>query len=407
MSTLASTDGDYANGSKAIVPFRVAIPQDAIDDLHRRLVAARWPDRETVDDWSQGVPLDRAQELLVRWRDTYDWRAFESRINAFPQFRTRIDGLGIHFLHVRSAHANALPIILTHGWPGSVVEFLNTIQPLVDPQAHGGSELDAFHVIVPSLPGHGFSDRPTETGWDRFRTARAWGELMARLGYDHWVAQGGDWGATITHVLAQQKPHGLVAAHVNWQLVVPVEPPANMTGEEREVYADIQRHADSRGKLAGYFRKQSTRPQTIGYALLDSPVAQANWIYEKLHDWTDHDADSEALSIDEMLDDISLYWYTRTGASAARFYWENSRSVSPFGLNAGPNDLPMAATVFPKETIRPPRAWAEALWSKLYYWNVVEKGGHFPAWEQPALFVDELRKAFRPVRCSATGMQVQ
>jgi pimeloyl-ACP methyl ester carboxylesterase len=389
------------SASDAIVPFRVAIPQDAIEDLKRRLIEARWPDRETVDDWSQGVPLSRAQDLLEHWRDGYDWRSFETRINSFPQFRTRIDGLGIHFLHVRSAHANALPILLTHGWPGSVVEFLKAIGPLVDPQAHGGMAQDAFHVVVPSLPGHGFSDRPTETGWDRFRTARAWGQLMHRLGYGHWVAQGGDWGSTITHVLAQQRPAGLVAAHVNWQLVVPAEPPANMTNEESAVYADIQMHADSRGKLAGYFRKQATRPQTIAYALLDSPIAQASWIYEKLHDWTDHEENSEALTIDEMLDDISLYWFTGTAGSAARFYWENSRSTSPFGLNAGAIDLPMAATVFPKETIRPPRAWAEALWSRLYYWNVVDKGGHFPAWEQPALFVEELRKAFRPVRISA------
>jgi pimeloyl-ACP methyl ester carboxylesterase len=389
------------SASDAIVHFRVAIPQDAIEDLRRRLAEARWPDRETVDDWSQGVPLSRAQNLLERWRDGYDWRSFETRINSFPQFRTRIDGLGIHFLHVRSAHANALPILLTHGWPGSVVEFLKAIGPLVDPEAHGGLAQDAFHVVVPSLPGHGFSDRPTETGWDRFRTARAWGQLMHSLGYGHWVAQGGDWGATITHVLAQQRPAGLVAAHVNWQLVVPAEPPANMTNEESAVYADIQRHADSRGKLAGYFRKQATRPQTIAYALLDSPIAQASWIYEKLHDWTDHEENSEALTIDEMLDDISLYWFTGTAGSAARFYWENSRSSFPFGLNAGAIDLPMAATVFPKETIRPPRAWAEALWSRLYYWNVVDKGGHFPAWEQPALFVEELRKAFRPVRISA------
>lgn len=384
--------------AEAIVPFKVELPQEAVDDLKRRLATARWPDRETVDDWSQGVPLARAQALLARWRDGYDWRIFEARINTFPQFRTRIDGLGIHFLHVRSANPDALPILLTHGWPGSVVEFLNMIGPLVDPVAHGGKASDAFHVVVPSLPGHGFSDRPTEVGWDRFRTASAWGELMRRLGYERWVAQGGDWGSTITHVLAQQRPAGLVAAHVNWQLVVPVEPPADMTPEESAVYSDIQRHAESRGKLAGYFRKQATRPQTIAYALVDSPLAQANWIYEKLHDWTDHEEDFDALPLDEMLDNISLYWFTRTAGSAARFYWENSRSVQPFSLNAGRIELPMAATVFPKETIKPPRAWAEALWSKLFYWNVAEKGGHFPAWEQPLIFTNELRTAFRPAR---------
>jgi pimeloyl-ACP methyl ester carboxylesterase len=389
---------DELGAGNEIVPFKVAVPQEEIDDLRRRLSAARWPDRETVDDWSQGVPLARAQALVERWRNGYDWRAFETKINAFPQFLTRIDGLGIHFLHVRSGNPQALPLLLTHGWPGSVVEFLNMIEPLVDPVAHGGEASDAFHVVVPSLPGHGFSERPSEGGWDRFRTARAWGELMSRLGYNQWVAQGGDWGSTITHALAQQRPAGLIAAHVNWQLVVPTHPPENMTTEESTVYADVQRHADSRGKLAGYFRKQATRPQTIAYALVDSPLAQANWIYEKLHDWTDHEDDSDALPIDEMLDNISLYWFTRTAGSAARFYWENLRSAEPFSLNAGPIDLPMAATVFPKETIRPPRAWAQQLWSKLYYWNVADRGGHFPAWEQPVLFVEELRNAFKKSR---------
>jgi pimeloyl-ACP methyl ester carboxylesterase len=393
--TVPADDPDATGG---ITSFRVAVPQMAVDDLKRRLSTTRWPDRETVDDWSQGVPLSRIQALLARWRDTYDWRVFERRINRFAQFRTSIDGLGIHFLHVRSRHPKALPILLTHGWPGSVVEFLNSIEPLVDPEAHGGREEDAFHVVVPSLPGHGFSDKPAETGWDRFRTAKAWSVLMGRLGYTHWVAQGGDWGSTVTHALARQRPAGLVAAHVNWPLVVPEQPPGNPTDEEKSVYADIERYADSRGKLAGYFREQATRPQTIAYALADSPVAQAAWIYEKLHDWTDHDEESDALPIDEMLDGISLYWFTGTAGSAARFYWENVRAAQPFGLNAGRIDLPMAATVFPKETIRPPKAWAEALWSNLIYWNTVDKGGHLAAWEQPVLFVEELRKAFRAVR---------
>lgn len=382
----------------AVTPFRVDIPQVAIDDLKRRLAATRWPDRETVGDWSQGVPLGRVKSLLSRWQEEYDWRNFEERINQFPQFRTDIDGLSIHFLHVRSCHLNALPIIMTHGWPGSIMEFLNAIGPLVEPEAYGGKAEDAFHVVIPSLPGHGFSDKPSEPGWDRFRTARAWGTLMTRLGYTSWVAQGGDWGSTITHALAQQRPPGLLAAHVNWPLVVPVQPPENPTEEERAVYSDIEHYAESRGKLAGYFREQATRPQTIAYALLDSPAAQAAWIYEKLHDWTDRDGESDAIPIDEMLDGISIYWFTGTAGSAARFYWENMHADQQFGLNAGKIELPMAATVFPKETIRPPRAWAEALWPNLFYWNVVEKGGHLAAWEQPTLFVEELRKAFRIVR---------
>jgi pimeloyl-ACP methyl ester carboxylesterase len=407
LKTLEGTDSNsmtrksafhYLTATDAVTPFTVMVPQVAIDDLKRRLVSARWPERETVGDWRQGVPLSRAQALLERWRDAYDWRAFERRINAFPQFRTNIDGLGIHFLHVRSRHSDALPILLTHGWPGSVVEFLNIIRPLVDPEAYGGHSQDAFHVVVPSLPGHGFSDKPTAAGWDRFRTARAWGVLMNRLGYGQWVAQGGDWGSTVTHALAQLRPSGLVAAHVNWPLVVPEHPPENATAEETAVYDDVLRYADSRGKYAGYYREQATRPQTIAYALVDSPVAQATWIYEKLHDWVDHEGDEDALTPDEMLDDISLYWFTQTAGSAARFYWENSRGSIPFGLNAGPIELPMAATVFPKETIRPPEAWAKALWPNLFYWSVVEKGGHFPAWEQPVLFVNELRNAFRNVR---------
>jgi len=381
-----------------IIAFQVHVPQAAVDDLKTRLAATRWPDQELADDWEQGVPRERAQELIAHWRDAYDWRAFEARINAFPQYKTTIDGLGIHFLHVRSKHPDAMPIVLTHGWPGSVVTFLNLIRPLTDPTAHGGRSKDAFHVVVPSLPGYGFSDRPLEPGWDRFRTARAWSALMARLGYTRWVAQGGDWGATVTHVLAQQRPNGLVAAHVNWPLVVPADQPAFSTDEERDVYADIARYADSRGRVAGYFRQQSTRPQTVAYGLTDSPVALATWLYEKYHDWTDHEGDSDALPTTEMLDDISIYWFTSTAGSAARYYWENMHAAEPFSLDAGPIDLPMAATVFPKETIRPPRAWAERRWSRLIYWGTAPKGGHLAAWEQPAIFVDELRNAFRSIR---------
>jgi len=382
----------------AILPFKVHVPQVAVDDLRTRLAATRWPDQELAEEWEQGVPRERAQELLAHWRDAYDWRAFEARINAFPQYKTTIDGLGIHFLHVRSKHPDALPMILTHGWPGSVVMFLNLIGPLTDPTAHGGRSEDAFHVVIPSLPGYGFSDRPSEPGWERFRTARAWSALMARLGYARWVAQGGDWGSTVTHVLAQQRPDGLVAAHVNWPLVVPAEPAATAADEDLQVYADIARHADSRGRVAGYFRQQSTRPQTLAYGLTDSPVGLATWLYEKFHDWTDHEGTSDALPTTEMLDDISLYWFTGTAGSAARYYWENMHACEPFSLDAGPIDLPMAATVFPEETIRPPRAWAERRWSQIIYWGTASKGGHLAAWEQPAIFVDELRNAFRSIR---------
>jgi pimeloyl-ACP methyl ester carboxylesterase len=379
----------------AVKPFRVAVPQASIDDLKRRLSTTRWPERETVNDWSQGVPLSRAQALIAQWTNHYDWRAFETKINAFPQFRTRIDGLGVHFIHVKSRHQNALPILLTHGWPGSIVEFLNTIRPLTDPTAYGGKAEDAFHVVIPSLPGHGFSDRPTEKGWNRLRTAKAWGTLMKRLGYDRWVAQGGDWGSAVTLTLAQQRPAGLIAAHVNWPLVTPPTPPANPTPQEAEVFAELKYFGE---EGSGYFKEQSTRPQTIGYALADSPVGQATWLYEKFHDWSDHPGDADALPTVEMLDDISLYWFTDTAASAARFYWENAHSEPPFSFNAGPVDLPMAATIYAKESFRAPKAWAEKLWPNLFYWNEIDRGGHFAAWEQPTLFVEDLRKAFATQR---------
>lgn len=384
-----------APATDAITPFRVAVPQAAITDLKLRLSLARFPEKATVEGWAQGVPLDRAKAVVAYWKDRYDWRAFERRINAFPQFRTRIDGLGIHFIHVRSRHADAMPIVLTHGWPGSVVEFLKVIGPLTDPTRYGGKAEDAFHVVIPSMPGFGFSDKPTEAGWDLARTAKAWGVLMKRLGYDRWVAQGGDWGSGVTHALAHMRPEGLVAAHVNWPFVFPDKPPANPTPAEAAAYADAQKFAT---ELFGYFHEQSTKPQTIGYALADSPVGQAMWIYEKFQAWTDNSGVAESvLTLDEMLDDISLYWLTNTGASSARVYWQNSQN-GPAGFSAGRIELPMAATIFPKEIYRAPKAWAEALWPNLIYWNEVEHGGHFAAFEQPAIFADEMRKAFRSMR---------
>jgi pimeloyl-ACP methyl ester carboxylesterase len=381
--------------TKAVTPFKVSVPQSAIDDLKRRLASTRWPERETVGDWSQGVPLQKAQALVAYWRDKYDWRRFETRINAFPQYRTQIDGVGIHFIHMRSPQQNALPIILTHGWPGSVVEFMEVIGPLSDPTRYGGRAEDAFHVVVPSLPGFGFSDKPVETGWDVNRIARAWATLMPRLGYERWVAQGGDWGAGVTHALAHQRPPGLIAAHVNWQFVFPEKLPEHPTPVEQKA---IDRAAWFTSDQYGYFREQGTRPQTIGYSLADSAAGQAMWIYEKFQSWTDnHGNPEDALSIDAMLDDISLYWFTDTAASSARIYWENTRAGFT-GFSGGRIELPMAASVFPHEIFCPPKAWAEALWPNLFYWHEVDKGGHFAAFEQPKLFTEELRRAFRSRR---------
>jgi pimeloyl-ACP methyl ester carboxylesterase len=379
----------------AIQPFRIAIPQRAIDDLKRRLEFVRWPEQETVGDWTQGVPLAKAKALVAHWRDKYDWRRFEARVNALPQYRTLIDGLGIHFIHVRSPHPDAMPIILTHGWPGSFVEFMEIIGPLTDPTRHGGRAEDAFHVVIPSLPGFAFSDKPAATGWDVKRIAGAWAELMQRLGYARWVAQGGDWGAGVTHALAHMKPKGLVAAHVNWQFVFPEKLPANPTPAERRAIARAESFASDQ---SGYFREQATRPQTVGYSLADSASGQALWIYEKFQAWTDnHGNPEDALATEAMLDNISLYWFTNSAASSARIYWENTRAGLAT-LSGGRIDLPMAASVFPREIFCPPKEWAQASWPNLFYWNEVDKGGHFAAFEQPAIFTDELRKAFRSQR---------
>lgn len=387
-----------------LVPFEAQIPQAAIDDLRLRLSLVRWPERETVADWSQGVPLAAAQALVDHWRHHHDWRAFEARLNRFPQFRTRIDGLGIHAIHARSPHPDALPILLTHGWPGSVAEFLDVIDRLTDPTRFGGRAEDAFHVVVPSIPGFGFSDKPAGTGWNPARIARAWTVLMQdRLGYSRWVAQGGDWGSAITHAIASQRPRGLLAAHVNLPLVVPEVLPARPNAEEQRAIAAIERYLD---QMAGYADQMNTRPQTIGYALTDSPMALAMWMYEKFWEWTDNrGAPEDALTRDQMLDDISLYWFTGTGASSARLYWEGVgstiRSHSFFSHSraaSGPIEVPMGASLFPRETFHAPRAWAETAWPKLFYWNEVEAGGHFAAFEQPAIFATELWKAFRAFR---------
>jgi pimeloyl-ACP methyl ester carboxylesterase len=375
-----------------VSPFNVRIPQTQLVDLKRRLAATRWPDREPVSDWSQGVPLERLRSLVMYWEKEYDWRRGERQLNSFPQFRTNIDGLGFHFLHVRSKHETALPIILTHGWPGSIFEFLKAIGPLTNPTDYGGKAEDAFHVVVPSLPGFGFSDKPTEKGWNLPRIARAWTTLMKRLGYDRWVAQGGDWGAGVTTWLAQQRAAGLAAIHLNLPIMFP--PPVEGTPGPEEKASIAQLVAFDK-TLSGYAKIQATRPQTIGYALTDSPVGQAAWIYEKFGDWTESNHDPESvLTREDMLNNISLYWLTSTATSSARLYAESFYT----DFSTQKLDFPVAVSVFPGELYRPLKLWAERIYPQLFYWNETSKGGHFAAFEQPGIFVAELRQAFTKFR---------
>ncbi len=382
-----------ADGSP-LVPFKIAVPQADLDDLKLRLDLTRWPVREIVADQSQGAQLGEVNELVAYWRTRYDWRRLEARLNGYPQFKTEIDGLGIHFVHVRSPHANALPLIMTHGWPGSIVEFLDTIDPLVHPTAHGGKPEDAFHVVLPSIPGYGFSDKPRAPGWNRTRIARAWDVLMKRLGYEQYVAQGGDWGSVITTEMGRLRPQGLTAIHVNLPFVVPNPLPATPTAEEAATLAQIERFADDG---SGYFSIQSTHPETLGFALADSPVGQAAWIYEKFAAWSDSQGKPEdVLGYDRILDDIMFYWVTNSGTSSAWMYGEH-RNLS---FHAVPLDLPVAVTVFPGEIFTPPKAWAEQAYSRLIYWNRASRGGHFAAFEQPAIFTAELQAAFSSIRSS-------
>ncbi|WP_020672615.1 epoxide hydrolase family protein [Amycolatopsis nigrescens] len=373
-----------------IEPFRAHVGQAEIDDLRRRLAATRWPEPETVDDWSQGVPLGYVRELCRYWADGYDF-GFADRVNAFPQFRTELDGLGIHFLHVRSPEPDALPLLLTHGWPGSVVEFLKVLGPLTDPGAHGGDPADAFHVVAPSLPGFGWSDKPSAPGWDTPRIARAFAELMTRLGYSRYGAQGGDWGAIVTTALASQHPESLAGIHLNMAMVglddTTFDDP---TPTERKALADLDHH---RTTGSGYYQQQRTRPQTLGYGLTDSPAGQCAWIAEKFWAWTDHDGRPEsALTRDEMLDDISVYWFTASAASSARLYWEtNTRDAAEISVPSG-------ISIYPKETIRPSRRWAERRFTDLRWHEELDRGGHFAAFEQPGSFVEQLRGFFRLVR---------
>ncbi|HEX6053595.1 MAG TPA: epoxide hydrolase [Gemmatimonadaceae bacterium] len=394
-----------ATSEDHIRPFRAHVPDADVADLRRRLAATRWPSKELVQDRSQGVQLATLEELARYWTTEYDWRQCEERLNALPQFTTEIDGVDIHFIHVRSQHENALPLIMTHGWPGSVIELLETIGPLTDPTSHGGTPGDAFDLVLPSLPGYGFSGEPTELGWDSGRIARAWATLMERLGYTRYVAQGGDVGADVTDAMGRQGPVGLVGIHLT--LLAPA------LGIVDRLPAESEQERAARDAVAtfrtggfGYFLEQSTRPQTIGYSLLDSPVGLAAWML-------DHDTDSYykisrafvdgrpvgGLTRESIVDNITLYWLTRTGASAARWYWEFGRFLAAVGDKAPPPvKVPVGFTTFPGEIWAAPRSWVQAIYPGLAYFNEVDRGGHFAAWEEPALFASELRAAFSPLR---------
>jgi pimeloyl-ACP methyl ester carboxylesterase len=396
--------------ARHIPPFHVDVPQEELDDLRRRIGATNWPEKETVADESQGVPLAMIQKLARHWATDYDWRTCEANLNALPQFITEIDGLDIHFLHVRSQHEDALPLIVNHGWPGSIIEQLKLIEPLRDPTAHGGTAEDAFHLVIPSMPGYGFSGKPTGTGWGPERRARAWAELMSRLGYRGYVAQGGDWGAFVVDQLGLQAPEGLQAIHTNMPATVPADvdkaslagdpPPSGLSAEERRAYEQLLR---TYGQVE-YARYMAARPQTL-YGIADSPVGLAAWLLDH------NDADGQPaaavvsaldrtssstgeLTRDELLDNITLYWLTNTGVSASRLYWEYKGGF----FNAKGVAIPVAVTVFPGEQYQAPRTWTERAYPNLIYYNQVDKGGHFAAWEQPQLFASELRAAFRSLR---------
>ncbi|HEY6698150.1 MAG TPA: epoxide hydrolase [Acidimicrobiales bacterium] len=382
-----------------VTPFRVEVPEAELRDLRERLGRTRWPERETVEDWSQGVPLAYMRELCAHWADGYDWRATEARLNALPQFRTEIDGLAIHFVHVRSPHPDAVPLVLTHGWPGSVVEFLKVIGPLTDPTAHGGDAADAFHVVCPSLPGYAFSDRPVQRGWNVERIAGAWVRLMARLGYERYGAQGHDWGTSITTSIGQRDPGHVVGIHLVPPLAAP-DPATfdDLTAAERTALADLERAQEWE---SGYAIEQATRPQTLGYGLVDSPVGLCAWIVEKFWSWTDCAGHPEnVLGRDEILDNVMLYWLPGTGASSARLYWESFKQVSErFSRSTHDTvDVPAGCSIFPREIPRVSRRWAARRFTDIRYWNELQSGGHFAAFEQPELFVDEVRSFFRLVR---------
>ncbi|MDB5048833.1 MAG: multidrug transporter [Fibrobacteres bacterium] len=390
-----------------IRPFRINVPEADLVDLRRRIAATRWPDKETVNDQSQGVQLAKIQDLAKYWGAGYDWRKCEGKLNALPQFTTNIDGLDIHFIHVRSRHPGAMPLIITHGWPGSILEIVKAIGPLTDPTAHGGRAEDAFNVVIPSMPGYGFSERPQDTGWGPDHIGRAWHELMGRLGYTRYVAQGGDWGSVISDAMGRQAPPGLLGIHVNMPAAVPGylmkgilagdAAPAGLSAKEKAAYEQMSVFFAKNG---AYGSLMATRPQTLGYGLADSPVGLAAFHYDKFNQWTFSGGDAEkSLTKDEMLDDISVYWLTNTAVSSARLYWENNNNnFSAETQKTNEIKVPVGVTIFPGEIYRAPKSWVEKAYPTLTYFNEVDKGGHFAAWEEPELFAKELRAAFKPLR---------
>ena len=398
-----------AEPDTAIRPFRIDVPEVELAELRRRVLATRWPDKETVADQSQGIQLAKLQELVRYWGTAYDWRKVEAQLNSLPQFMTTVDGVDIHFIHVRSRHRNALPVIITHGWPGSIIEQLKIIGPLTDPTAHGGSAEDAFDVVIPSIPGYGFSGKPTDTGWGPERIARTWAELMKRLGYARYVAQGGDWGSPVSSAMARLAPAGLLGIHINLPAVVPPEvtsalaaggpAPVGLSDKERAAFDALSAAAKMGNR--SYAAMMGTRPQTIGYAVTDSPAGLAAWLlgHPGFSSWTYSSSDPEK-SLDEVLNEITLYWLTNTATSAGRLYWEyGGRSVTGAAAERTAEiSLPVAITVFPGETYRAPETWARRAYRNLIYFREVDRGGHFAAWERPALFSAEIRAAFRSLR---------
>ncbi len=376
----------------AIRPFKINISGDVLADLQQRLAMTRWPEAETAEDWEQGVPLSYLQKFCDYWQHSYDWRSREKKLNQFEQFMTQINGLDIHFVHVRSTHSDAVPLLITHGWPGSIVEFQKVIAPLTQPEAFGGDPRDAFHIICPSLPGYGFSEKPKQTGWGIETIAKSWDQLMLRLGYQHYFAQGGDWGSMVARAIGEQNLGHCVGLHIN---MVSVNPdPATMNDLTEQEQASLAGRKHYKNIDSGYSKIQSTKPQTIGYALTDSPVGQAAWILEKYWAWTDANGDpGNILSKDEMLDNIMLYWCTASAASSARLYWESFKNPSQKEIS-----LPVGCSVYPKDIFRSSQRWAGLTFKNIIYWNELEKGGHFAAFEQPELFVNEIRDCFRILR---------
>jgi pimeloyl-ACP methyl ester carboxylesterase len=412
----SETAGPRESNGTAIRPFRANVPKAQVADMKRRLVATRWPDQETVSDQSQGAQLARLEELVRYWGTEYDWRKAEAKLNAFPQFKTTIDGVDFHFIHVRSRHENALPLIVTHGWPGSIFEQIKIIGPLTDPTAYGGRAEDAFDVVIPSLPGYGFSSRPTETGWDVERIARAWDVLMKRLGYTRYISQGGDWGAGVVEAMGRQAPTGLLAIHTNLPAVFPSDaaaaigsggpPPAGLSANERAAFDDVRKFLQNGGW--GYYQMMTARPQAVGYGLTDSPAGLAGWmlVHGGFGKWTYGKDPKQTPTVDDVLDNFSLHWLTNTVTSGARLYWENREQnlISAAAQKTTEIALPVAITVFPEDDLfRAPETWARRAFPSLIYFHEVDRGGHFAAWEHPELFAAELRAAFKSLRESATS----